>query len=96
MFEVGRRCRCTMRLDCGQLDLGVVILPVPSKWSPRMPERLDEEKLAAWPQCGLSQLAAWRSVRNSPSLTHNRRSGKPLTWRTDWKPAPNWRLELQQ
>ena len=26
-FEVGRRFRCTMRVDCGQLDPGAVILP---------------------------------------------------------------------
>jgi hypothetical protein len=24
-FEVGRRFRCTMRIDCGQLDSGAVI-----------------------------------------------------------------------
>jgi hypothetical protein len=29
MFEVGRRFRCTMRVDCGQLDPGAVIRPVP-------------------------------------------------------------------
>jgi hypothetical protein len=37
-FEVGRRFRCTMRVDCGQLDPGAVIRP----------ERLDEEELADW------------------------------------------------
>jgi hypothetical protein len=47
-FEVGRRFRCTMRVDCGQLDLGAVIRPVPGQWRPRMPERLDEEELADW------------------------------------------------
>ena len=42
-FEVGRRFRCTMRVDCGQLD--------PGRGDPagtRMPERLDEEELADW------------------------------------------------
>ena len=29
-FEVGRRFRCTMRIDCGQLDPGAVIRPVPA------------------------------------------------------------------
>src|SRR5437763_12673432 len=29
-FEVGRRFRCTMRVDCGQLDPGAVIRPEPS------------------------------------------------------------------
>ena len=39
-FEGGRRFRCTMRIDCGQLDLGAVIRPEPGEWHPRMPERL--------------------------------------------------------
>src|ERR1700740_2674067 len=47
-FEVGRRFRCTMRVDCGQLDPGAVIRPDPGEWQPRMPERLDEEELADW------------------------------------------------
>jgi hypothetical protein len=37
-FEVGRRFRCTMRVDCGQLDPGAVIRPVPREWHPRMSE----------------------------------------------------------
>src|SRR5207302_6063222 len=56
-FEVGHRFSCTMRVDCGQLDPGAVIRPVPGEWHPRMPERLDEEEacgLALGPQCGLS------------------------------------------
>jgi hypothetical protein len=47
-FEVGRRFRCTMRVDCGQLDPDAVIRPEPAEWHPRMPERLDEEELADW------------------------------------------------
>jgi hypothetical protein len=47
-FEVGRRFRCTMRVNCGELDPGAVIRPVPGEWQPRMPERLDEEELADW------------------------------------------------
>ena len=47
-FEVGRRFRCTMRVDCSQLDAGAVIRPVPGEWHPRMPERLDEGELADW------------------------------------------------
>jgi hypothetical protein len=47
-FEVGRRFRCTMRVDCGQLDPGAVIRPDPGEWHPRMPQRLDEEELADW------------------------------------------------
>ena len=44
-FEVGR---CTLRVDCGQLDPGAVIRPVPGEWHPHMPEQLDEEELADW------------------------------------------------
>ena len=29
-FEVGRRFRCTMRVDCGQLDPSAVIRPIPA------------------------------------------------------------------
>jgi hypothetical protein len=47
-FEVGRRFRCTMRVDCGQIDPSTVIRPVPGDWRPHMPERLDEEELADW------------------------------------------------
>jgi hypothetical protein len=47
-FEVGRHFRCTMRVDCGQLDAGTVIPPEPGEWDPRMPERLDEEELSDW------------------------------------------------
>jgi hypothetical protein len=47
-FEVGRRFRCTMRVDCGQLDPAAVIRPIRGEWHPRMPERLDEEELADW------------------------------------------------
>jgi hypothetical protein len=47
-FEVGRRFRCTMHVNCGELDPGAVIRPVPGEWQPRMPERLDEEELADW------------------------------------------------
>jgi hypothetical protein len=35
-FEVGRRFRCTMRVDCGQLDPGAVIRPALGEWHPRM------------------------------------------------------------
>src|SRR6201997_4299615 len=47
-FEVGRRFRCTTRVNCGRLDPGAVIPPDPGEWHPRMPERLDEEELADW------------------------------------------------
>jgi len=47
-FEVGCRFRCTMRVDCGQLDPSAAIRPVSGEWYPRMPEHLDEEDLADW------------------------------------------------
>ena len=47
-FEVGRRFRCTMRIDCGQLDPGAVIRPEPGEWQPYMPERLEDDELADW------------------------------------------------
>jgi len=47
-FEVGCRFRCTMRVDCGQLDPGAVIRPTPGEWRPHIPERLDDEELTDW------------------------------------------------
>ncbi len=47
-FEVGRRYRCTMGVDCGRLDPGAVIRPEPGEWHPHRPERLDKEELADW------------------------------------------------
>ena len=47
-FEVGSRFRCTMRVDCGQLDPSGVIRAAPGEWHPRMPEQLDEDELADW------------------------------------------------
>ena len=47
-FEVGRRLRCTMRVDCSRLDPDAVIRPEPGEWHPRMPAQLDEEELADW------------------------------------------------
>jgi hypothetical protein len=31
-IEVGRRFRCTMRIDCGELNPSAVIPPVPGEW----------------------------------------------------------------
>ncbi|MBV9374918.1 MAG: hypothetical protein JO320_07680 [Alphaproteobacteria bacterium] len=39
-FGVGRRFRCTMRIDYRQLDPSAVIQPDPGEWHPHMPERL--------------------------------------------------------
>jgi hypothetical protein len=47
-FDVGRRFRCTMRVDCGRIDPDAVIQPVLGEWQPHIPERLDEEELEDW------------------------------------------------
>ena len=47
-FNVGRRFRCTMRIDCGRLDPGTVIRPILGHWQPVVPEHLDKEELADW------------------------------------------------
>jgi hypothetical protein len=39
-FEVGRRFRCTMRVNCGQLDPAVAIRSVPEEWLSASPRRL--------------------------------------------------------
>jgi hypothetical protein len=89
-FEVGRRFSCTMRIDCGQLDPGAVIRPVPGEWHPRMPERLDEEELADWRagRNAIYQLAAltigarlavadWRLDRPAKSSKSSKRVAMP-------------------
>jgi hypothetical protein len=47
-FEVGRRFRCTMGVDCGRLDHGAVIRPDPANGVRACRKRLDEEELADW------------------------------------------------
>ena len=32
-FDVCRRLRCTMRIDCGRLDTGAVIEPITADWT---------------------------------------------------------------
>jgi hypothetical protein len=59
-FEVGRSFRCTMRVDCGEIDPCVVIRPVRGEWHPHTPERSRRReacRLTCWPQCAY-QLAA--------------------------------------
>ena len=47
-FNVGRHFRCTMRVDCGQLDPGTIFRPISGEWYPHIPKRLDREELADW------------------------------------------------
>jgi hypothetical protein len=56
-FEVGRRFRCTMRVDCGQLDPAVVILPVPANGARVCPSALTERSWRAG-RSAVYQLAA--------------------------------------
>jgi hypothetical protein len=67
MFEVGRRFRCTIRVDCGEFDPGAVIQAISGEWHPRMPERLDEGELADWRagRNAVYQLAALAMARVS-------------------------------
>jgi len=74
-FEVGRRYRCTMRVDCGCLDPGTVICPEPGEWQPRMPERLEEEDLADWRGRLRRDLSARRPDGRRPAYGRRRLSG---------------------
>ena len=47
-FDVGRCFRCTMRVDCGQIDPGSVIQLVAGERHPHVPQRLGKEELADW------------------------------------------------
>ena len=40
--------RCTMRVDCGELNPGVGNPASAREWQPHIPERLDEEELSDW------------------------------------------------
>jgi hypothetical protein len=56
-FEVGRRFRCTMRVDCGQLEPGAVVPAGTWRMVPayaRAPRRRRARGLARRAQCGLS------------------------------------------
>ena len=77
-FDVGRRFRCTMRVDCGELDPGAVIRPEPGEWHPRMPERLDEEELADW-RAGRDPCLPARSPDDRRAPCGRRRISRPLT-----------------
>ena len=47
-FEVGRRFRCTMRVDCGQLDPGAVIGRSSANGTHACPSASDDAELADW------------------------------------------------
>ena len=47
--DVGRRFRCAMRINCGELDPSADITLVPGELHPHMPDRLNEDELADCP-----------------------------------------------
>jgi hypothetical protein len=59
-FDVGRRFRCTMRVDCGELDPGAVIRPVPANGTRACPRSSTRRswRLARRPQRDLSARGA--------------------------------------
>jgi hypothetical protein len=59
-FEVGRRFRCTMRVDCDQLESGALIGPEPGEWHRACPSALTKK---SW-RTGAP--AATRSISSRP------------------------------
>jgi hypothetical protein len=83
-FEVGRRFRCTMRVDCGRLDPGAVIRPHPGEWSPRMPERLDDppKRKPRWGDRGFQDQRSRRGdMRSIAGYLANSAGAQPSTRR---------------
>jgi hypothetical protein len=70
-FDVGRRFRCTMRVDCGELDPGAVIQAIPGEWHPRMPEQLNKEELADW-RAGAMRSISCRAHHRRPARGRRR------------------------
>ena len=70
-FEVGRRFRCTMRIDCGQLDPGVVIRPEPGEWR-ACPSASTRRSLRTGSPAATRSISSppSRSARASPLRTH--------------------------
>ena len=57
-FEVGRRFRCTMRVDCGQLDPGAVIRPIAGEWEPCMPSASTKRSLRTGAPAGMRSISS--------------------------------------
>ena len=95
-FEVGRRYRCTMRVDCGRLDPGVVIRPELGEWHPRMPDRLDEQELADW-RAGRDAVYSWpkRSPTPRPMAISSRPTGEPVARNAARRRRPRGRSWLR-
>jgi len=57
-----------MRVDCGQLDPGAVIPPVPGEGHPRMPERLDEDETRSAPSICRSVLLNSNTITTTDTM----------------------------
>jgi hypothetical protein len=66
-FEVGRRFRCTMRIDRGQLDPGAVIRPEPGEWR-ACPSASTRSPAQSAPESHL-----FRTGRAAPRAQHDHR-----------------------
>jgi hypothetical protein len=69
-FEVGR-FRCTMRVDCGQLDLGAVIRPIAANGSRACPSSSTKRSLPTGARAATRSISSphWPSARASRSPT---------------------------
>jgi hypothetical protein len=71
-FEVGRRFRCTMRVDCGELDPGAVIQAVSGDGTPACPSSSTKGSLRTGVPAAMRSISSPRSplARASRSPTH--------------------------
>ena len=59
-FEVGRRFRCTMRVDCGQLDPGAVIRPAPGSGARVSPSASTKKSLRTGAPAAMRSISSRR------------------------------------
>ena len=66
-FEVGRRFRCTMRVDCGRVDPGAVIRPDPGNGirSYRLDDGLAATRSISWPPSRSAPVSPWRTDKRA-------------------------------
>jgi hypothetical protein len=77
-FEVGRRFSCTMRVDCGQLDPGAVIRPVPGQMAPA-----DARAARRRGACGLARRPRYRLPARRPDHRRAPRGRRRITDRAE-------------
>jgi hypothetical protein len=81
-FDVGRRFRCTMRVDCGQIDPAAVIRPAPASGGRacRTVSMRRSSRTARWAQCSLSACRADdRRASRGRRRIEARKDGRPIT-----------------